>query len=88
MTACLAPVVERHRDLAEVHLGPTEHDLAGDPSDGESRAKIALGRAKLAAHSEAGSRATAASRRSRRDRRQTSSAQSPDRTALRRSPGA
>ena len=43
------PIVERHRDLAEVHLGPAEHDLTGDAPDGETCAQITLGGTELAA---------------------------------------
>src|SRR5688572_30062932 len=49
MTSRLGPVVERHRDLTQVHLGPTQHDLAGDASDREPRTQVSLGGAELAA---------------------------------------
>src|SRR3954466_5325634 len=49
MTPRLAPIVERHRDLSEVHLGPSEHDLSRDAPDAEAGAEVALGGTELAA---------------------------------------
>jgi len=43
------PVVECHRHVTEVHLGPAQRQLAGNGADGESGAQIALGRSELAA---------------------------------------
>jgi outer membrane receptor protein involved in Fe transport len=43
MAPRLAPIVERHRDLPEVHLGPSEHDLSRDAPDAKAGAQVALG---------------------------------------------